>query len=129
MPRNFSRSSIGVRGSSASCSTRRLNSSQLSSRFTYSEGCRRSSGASGTLPRTGGDATSVMRPFLAPCGAGESVLLPWEEERERGADQADHDAADDRPEDAVHLEVEPELLRQVGGEHQEHAVQHEAEQA
>ena len=33
MPRNLSRSSSGVRGSSASCSTRRLNSSQESSRL------------------------------------------------------------------------------------------------
>src|SRR3954464_3186942 len=33
--RNFTRSRSGVRGSSASCSTRALNASQLSSRFKY----------------------------------------------------------------------------------------------
>src|ERR1051325_11273469 len=38
MARNFSRSSSGVRSSSASCNTRSLNASQLSSRLKYRVG-------------------------------------------------------------------------------------------
>src|SRR5688500_6881399 len=44
MARNLTRSSRGVRGSSASWSTRRLKSSQASSRLIYSAGLRTSGG-------------------------------------------------------------------------------------
>src|SRR5215470_6102713 len=86
MARNLTRSSSGVRSSSASCSTRSLNASQVSSRLRYHSGPSRSGeaarsasaagapGGSTIAARTGGLARETSRELLG--GVIGSAELP-----------------------------------------------------